>query len=203
MYTQYKIYNAIYIQYSVQELLSAREISVFGKYFLICCPACQSCPVNVIQISQATWAILAAINLSHSFVSAFISYVKSSRLTHRYKVAQACNSTTVCHKTGTHGGGKVNMLAHIHTHTNPEEDLSGHMQSPGWQPIILAAWCLLWWITNIERSVVIHDTEYPCWDQVSSNNTNSQKNCSTSVLCSLSPNHMAVITKPPKNEPVN
>ena len=27
----------------------------------------------------------------------------------------------------------------------PEGDLSDHMQSPGWQPILLVALCLLWW----------------------------------------------------------
>ena len=33
--------------------------------FLYCCPDCLSCPANVIQISQATWSIWAAINKNH------------------------------------------------------------------------------------------------------------------------------------------
>ena len=68
----------------------------------------------------------------------------------------------------------------IHTCTNPEED---KWPSPGWQPTdpmgnsglktyhYYVAWCLIWQFANIEKSMVIHDTECLYWDQISLNNT--------------------------------
>ena len=53
----------------------------------------------------------------------------------------------------------------------PEENWSDHMQSPGRQPTLCVAWCLIWWFAVLE-SIVIHDTECPYWDQVSLNITN-------------------------------
>ena len=46
------------------------------------------------------------------------------------------------------------------------------MQSSGWQSTLCGTWCLIWWFACWEKSMVIHDTECPYWDQVSLNNTN-------------------------------
>ena len=60
---------------------------------------------------------------------------------------------------------------YIPTHT-PEEYWSDHMQTPGWQPTLCVALCLIWWFASFKKKVlVIHDTECPYWDQVSLNNT--------------------------------
>ena len=56
---------------------------------------------------------------------------------------------------------------------SPEEDLSSHMQSPGWQPIYLVVWYLRQWFANKEKSMVMQDTKCPHCDQVSLNNTTS------------------------------
>ena len=38
-------------------------------------------------------------------------------------------------------------------HTYPEEEWSDHtcMQSPGWQPMLCVAWCLIWWFASLEK----------------------------------------------------
>ena len=36
---------------------------------------------------------------------------------------------------------------------------------------LCVAWCLIWWFASLEKSMAIHDTKYPYWDQVSLNNT--------------------------------
>ena len=70
---------------------------------------------------------------------------------------------------------------YIPTHTpDSEEYQSDHMQTPGWQPILCVAWCLIWLFAILKKSVVIHDTECPYWDQVSLNNTNQTKPNQTS-----------------------
>ena len=53
------------------------------------------------------------------------------------------------------------------------------LQSPGWRPIFLVAWCLLRWFANKENSMVMCDTEWPYWDQVSLNyiKLKTQMNC--------------------------
>ena len=48
-----------------------------------------------------------------------------------------------------------------------DEEWSGHLQSPRWLPILLVAWCLIWWFENIENTMVICEPKYPYWDQVS------------------------------------
>ena len=40
---------------------------------------------------------------------------------------------------------------------------------------LLVAWCLIWWFASIEKSMVVHDTECPYWDQVSLNNTTQER----------------------------
>ena len=42
----------------------------------------------------------------------------------------------------------------------------GHLQSPGWQPTLCVAWCLLWWFASIEKSMVTQDTACPFKDGV-------------------------------------
>ena len=46
---------------------------------------------------------------------------------------------------------KVNMLTHIYPHKPPKEDWSNHTQSPGLQPTLFAAWCLIWWFASLEK----------------------------------------------------
>ena len=75
-------------------------------------------------------------------------------------------------------GNKVSRSTHTYPHNPPlppQEDWSDHMQSPGWQPTLCVAWCLIWWFEKFRKSMVIHDTECPYWDQVSLNNTNQTK----------------------------
>ena len=59
---------------------------------------------------------------------------------------------------------------YIPTHT-PEEYWSDHKQTPGWQPILCVAWCLIRPFASFKKSMVLHDTDFPYWDQVSLNNT--------------------------------
>ena len=53
----------------------------------------------------------------------------------------------------------------------PEEDWCYHMESLGWQPTLCVAWCLICWFSSL-KSMVIHDTECPHWDQASLKYTN-------------------------------
>ena len=52
----------------------------------------------------------------------------------------------------------------LSTIQTPEEDLSDHMQSPGWQPTLCVAWCLIWRFASLEKSMVMRDTDCPYWD---------------------------------------
>ena len=63
---------------------------------------------------------------------------------------------------------------YIPTYT-PEEYWSDHMQTPGWQPVLCVAWCLIWLFASLKKNIVVHDTKCPYWDQVSLNNTNQTK----------------------------
>ena len=40
-------------------------------------------------------------------------------------------------------------------HTNPGGRLSGHLQTPGWQPTFCVAWCLIRWFASIEESMFL------------------------------------------------
>ena len=73
-------------------------------------------------------------------------------------------------------GDKVSMLTHIYPHKARRkiEDWS-YAKSPGWQPTLCVALCLICWFALAFKSMVIHDTECPYWDQVSLNNTNQTK----------------------------
>ena len=42
-----------------------------------------------------------------------------------------------------------------------------------WFPTLHAIWCLIWWLPDLPKSMVMHDTECPYWDKVSLNNTKS------------------------------
>ena len=33
-----------------------------------------------------------------------------------------------------------------------------YLQSPGWQPFLLATWCLFWWFVSLEKNMAIHCT---------------------------------------------
>ena len=62
---------------------------------------------------------------------------------------------------------KVNMLTYTCSNPWAVGKIAVYiLQSPGWQPT------LIWWFANIEKGMVIHDTECPCWDKVSLNNAN-------------------------------
>ena len=57
---------------------------------------------------------------------------------------------------------RANTLTHIHPHNwKPlmKIMISRHLQSPGWLPTSLEAWCLFWWLARKEKSMVIHDTD--------------------------------------------
>ena len=82
---------------------------------------------------------------------------------------------------------KMSILNHTYPHTTPEEELSTHLQSPGWQSIFGVSWCLIWWFANIEKSMVIHDTECPSWDQMPLNNTYTRTEAQTLLPECLAP----------------
>ena len=49
---------------------------------------------------------------------------------------------------------EINPVSQIHTctHTNSWGRLKWpYMQSPGWQPILCLAWCLIWWFASLEK----------------------------------------------------
>ena len=76
----------------------------------------------------------------------------------------------------------VFIPSEIDTHTNTSGGwLSDHLQSPGWQPNSCVAWCLIMWFASIGKSMVLHDTECPYWDQMSSNNTKLKTQMRSSV----------------------
>ena len=57
----------------------------------------------------------------------------------------------------------------VHTHTNTGGRLSGHLQSPGSTGGLMSDLMICKY--NIEKSMIIHDTECPYRDQVSLSNT--------------------------------
>ena len=70
-------------------------------------------------------------------------------------------------------GDKVSMLTHIYPHKAQEEDWSDHMQNHQADSPLYVWPCV--WSADLHlliKSMVIHDTECPYWDQVSLNNTN-------------------------------
>ena len=83
---------------------------------------------------------------------------------------------TACFCHAPRGWWSEYVNPYISTQT-PEEDWSDHMQSPGWQPTL---WLDVWsgdLICKFRKSMVLHDTECPYWDQVSLNNTNQTCFC--------------------------
>ena len=94
------------------------------------------------------------------------------KLVNTYSYSEDWNGPNVskcCHPLGVI---KFSMLTHTYPHNTPRKIKSDHMQSPGWQPTLCVAWCQIWWFASLDKSMVIHDTECPYWDQVSLNNTN-------------------------------
>ena len=65
----------------------------------------------------------------------------------------------------TFGGDKVSVLT-MHIHTNLR-GRSGHLQSPGWLPILPRLDVWIGEFADSDESIVIHDPGYPYWDQVS------------------------------------
>ena len=75
------------------------------------------------------------------------------------KVMDYGNEALHCGFSGDHKmkplkGDKVSML----THAYPYKPLLGrlkmiiiNMQSPGWQPTLCVAWCLIWWFASLEK----------------------------------------------------
>ena len=59
----------------------------------------------------------------------------------------------------------------MHTYAYPWGRLSGCLQSSPWQTTLCVASYLMWWFASKETGVVIHDTEFPYWNQVSLKNT--------------------------------
>ena len=54
-------------------------------------------------------------------------------------------------KYKTLGGDKLSMLAHTYPHKSLRKTKSDHMQSPGWQPTLCVAWCVIWWVASLEK----------------------------------------------------
>ena len=71
---------------------------------------------------------------------------------------------------GGGGGDKVSMVTYTYQQT-PEEDLKW----PGQQPTLSNGLMSDLVICKFRKSMGIHDTECPSWDQVSLNNTNQTK----------------------------
>ena len=61
----------------------------------------------------------------------------------------------------------------VHTRTTPCEKWRSHLHSQSWQRTLCMVWCMIWWLASTEKSLVMHDTECPYWDQVSLNNWNT------------------------------
>ena len=69
------------------------------------------------------------------------------------------------------GDDKVSMLT-IHTHTNPWGRLKWPYAITRLIAHFICGWMSARVICKVRKSMVIHDTECPYWDQVSLNNTN-------------------------------
>ena len=65
-------------------------------------------------------------------------------------------------------GDKVSMLTHAYPHKFQKQI---KWSSGITRLTVHVTWCLISWFASIEKSMVIHDTEYLYWDQVSLNNT--------------------------------
>ena len=50
------------------------------------------------------------------------------------------------------------MVIHTYPHKPPEEDLTDHLKSPVWQPILRVVWCLIWWLVQAKRRVCSYVT---------------------------------------------
>ena len=65
---------------------------------------------------------------------------------------------------------KVSVLTHTYPH-KPVRKIKWPAAVTRLTPHLLMAWNLIWWFGN---SMIIHDTECPCWDQMSLNSTVSK-----------------------------
>ena len=74
-------------------------------------------------------------------------------------------------------GDKVSMLIHIYSHKPWRKiEVTISAKSPGWQPTLCVVWCLICWFASYKKSMVIHDTTCPYWDQVSLKQHNTKQN---------------------------
>ena len=71
-----------------------------------------------------------------------------------------------CHWDACSNHLAISDYPYVPTQT-PWGRMSGHLRSPGWQPTLQVPWCQIWWFAIIEKSMVLHETICPYWDQVS------------------------------------
>ena len=70
---------------------------------------------------------------------------------------------------------------YIPTHT-PEEYWSDHMQTPGWQPILCVAWCLIWHL-QVEKKVWSYMTLNVLTETRCHYTTQTKPNQTSSTVC--------------------
>ena len=122
----------------------------------------------------------------------FISHIDGA--TFEYKLRNYYSKIKISfffHKALAHfWGNKVSMLEHTYPH-KPQMKIRVTIYSHQAESLLFV-WPDVWsGDLQVYKSIVIHDTECPFWDQVSLNNTNQTKSCNVKKVLL----HMITISK--------